>query len=50
MSHTDPHPRGRRSKTQSGPSLNILIKLMAVESPVFVPFFATHDGIIFKIF
>ncbi|KAG5618723.1 hypothetical protein H5410_018547 [Solanum commersonii] len=29
-------------KDTSGPSLNILIKLMAVESLVFAPFFATH--------
>jgi hypothetical protein len=28
----------------SGPSLNFLIKLMAVESLVFAPFFATHGG------
>ncbi|KAF2927786.1 hypothetical protein DAI22_06g230700 [Oryza sativa Japonica Group] len=33
-----------------GPSLNILIKLMAVESLVFAPFFATHGGILFKWF
>uniref|UniRef100_A0A0D6QWA3 H(+)-exporting diphosphatase n=1 Tax=Araucaria cunninghamii TaxID=56994 RepID=A0A0D6QWA3_ARACU len=36
-------------KDTSGPSLNILIKLMAVESLVFAPFFATHGGILFKI-
>ncbi|KAG2268426.1 hypothetical protein Bca4012_038170 [Brassica carinata] len=35
-------------KDTSGPSLNILIKLMAVESLVFAPFFATHGGILFK--
>lgn len=35
-------------KDTSGPSLNILIKLMAVESLVFAPFFAAHGGIIFK--
>ncbi|AQK39283.1 Pyrophosphate-energized vacuolar membrane proton pump 1 [Zea mays] len=35
-------------KDMSGPSLNILIKLMAVESLVFAPFFAAHGGIIFK--
>jgi H+-translocating diphosphatase len=29
-------------KDTSGPSLNILIKLMAVESLVFAPFFATQ--------
>ncbi|WMV35155.1 hypothetical protein MTR67_028540, partial [Solanum verrucosum] len=37
-------------KDTSGPSLNILIKLMAVESLVFAPFLATHGGILFKIF
>ncbi|KAH0659189.1 hypothetical protein KY289_027937 [Solanum tuberosum] len=37
-------------KDTSGPSLNILIKLMAVESLVFAPIFATHGGILFKIF
>merc|ERR1711934_749792 len=39
-------------KDTSGPSLNILIKLMAVESLVFAPFFATHtrDGLIFQFF
>lgn len=31
-------------KDTSGPSLNILIKLMAVESLVFAPFFASLDG------
>ncbi|CAN6980367.1 unnamed protein product [Brassica rapa subsp. trilocularis] len=35
-------------KDTSGPSLNILIKLMAVESLVFAPFFATHGGILFN--
>nr|GEV76643.1 pyrophosphate-energized vacuolar membrane proton pump-like [Tanacetum cinerariifolium] len=35
-------------KDTSGPSLNILIKLMAVESLVFAPFFATHGGVLFK--
>ncbi|TVU17487.1 hypothetical protein EJB05_33525, partial [Eragrostis curvula] len=35
-------------KDTSGPSLNILIKLMAVESLVFAPFFAAHGGIIFN--
>jgi hypothetical protein len=29
-------------KDTSGPSLNILIKLMAVESLVFAPFFHAH--------
>ncbi|CAF2085411.1 unnamed protein product [Brassica napus] len=37
-------------KDTSGPSLNILIKLMAVESLVFAPFFATHGGFLFRIF
>ncbi|KAH6787301.1 Inorganic H pyrophosphatase family protein [Perilla frutescens var. hirtella] len=37
-------------KDTSGPSLNILIKLMAVESLVFAPFFATHGGLLFKLF
>ncbi|KAG6556101.1 hypothetical protein Mapa_002042 [Marchantia paleacea] len=35
-------------KDTSGPSLNILIKLMAVESLVFAPFFAAHGGILLK--
>nr|CAB3460307.1 unnamed protein product [Digitaria exilis] len=35
-------------KDTSGPSLNILIKLMAVEALVFAPFFAQHGGIIFN--
>ncbi|KAI6689889.1 hypothetical protein NL676_026717 [Syzygium grande] len=37
-------------KDPSGPSLNILIKLMAVESLMFAPFFATHGSLLFKIF
>eukprot|EP00891_Asterochloris_glomerata_P003635 jgi/Astpho2/3635/Aster-06926 len=39
-------------KDTSGPSLNILIKLMAVESLVFAPFFKSHtpDGLIFQFF
>ena len=39
-------------KDTSGPSLNILIKLMAVESLVFAPFFARHtaDGLLFMLF
>ncbi|KAH7420948.1 hypothetical protein KP509_13G031900 [Ceratopteris richardii] len=36
-------------KDTSGPSLNILIKLMAEESLVFAPFFAAHGGLLFKI-
>ncbi|GBG89456.1 hypothetical protein CBR_g49246 [Chara braunii] len=34
-------------KDTSGPSLNILIKLMAVESLVFAPFFKEHGGVLF---
>ncbi|KAF8015626.1 hypothetical protein BT93_H1213 [Corymbia citriodora subsp. variegata] len=34
----------------SGPPLNILIQLVAVESLVFAPFFVTHGGLLFKIF
>eukprot|EP00244_Chara_vulgaris_P004349 TRINITY_DN1862_c0_g1_i1.p1 TRINITY_DN1862_c0_g1~~TRINITY_DN1862_c0_g1_i1.p1 ORF type:complete len:793 (-),score=170.63 TRINITY_DN1862_c0_g1_i1:478-2856(-) len=34
-------------KDTSGPSLNILIKLMAVESLVFAPFFKTYGGQLF---
>ncbi|KAK2631784.1 hypothetical protein EUGRSUZ_L02451 [Eucalyptus grandis] len=37
-------------KDTSGPPLNILIQLMAVESLVFAPFFTTHGGLLFKIF
>jgi inorganic pyrophosphatase len=39
-------------KDTSGPALNILIKLMAVESLVFAPFFAAHtrDGLLFQFF
>ncbi|KAH7302440.1 hypothetical protein KP509_23G073500 [Ceratopteris richardii] len=36
-------------KDTSGPSLNILIKLMAVESLVFAPFFAAHGGLLFTL-
>jgi inorganic pyrophosphatase len=36
-------------KDTSGPSLNILIKLMAVESLVFAPFFAAKGGWLFRI-
>ena len=35
-------------KDTSGPSLNILIKLMAVESLVFAPFFAAKGGWLFR--
>jgi inorganic pyrophosphatase len=40
-------------KDTSGPSLNILVKLMAVESLVFAPFFynvAGGEGLIFQFF
>lgn len=40
-------------KDTSGPSLNILIKLMAVESLVFAPFFyncAHGEGLLFQFF
>ena len=39
-------------KDTSGPALNILIKLMAVESLVFAPFFLAHtkEGLIFQFF
>ncbi|XP_021898896.1 pyrophosphate-energized vacuolar membrane proton pump 1-like [Carica papaya] len=53
---SDPHKAavigdtiGDPLKDTSGPSLNILIKLMAVESLVFAPFFAAHGGLIFKL-
>lgn len=53
---SDPHKAavigdtvGDPLKDTSGPSLNILIKLMAVESLVFAPFFAAHGGLLFKI-
>ena len=36
------------SRTPQGLLLNIVIKLMAVESLVFAPLFATHGGILFK--
>ncbi|KAF8043175.1 hypothetical protein BT93_A1499 [Corymbia citriodora subsp. variegata] len=41
---------GDPQKDPSGPALNILIQLMAVESLVLAPFFATHGGLLFKIF
>ena len=48
---SDLRPDTPRQDT-SGPSLNILIKLMAVESLVFAPFFQAHtpDGLIFRYF
>lgn len=33
-------------KDTSGPALNILVKLMAVESLVFAPFIKAHGGLI----
>jgi K(+)-stimulated pyrophosphate-energized sodium pump len=35
-------------KDTSGPSLNILIKLMAIISLVFVPFFVKYGGVLVK--
>ena len=35
-------------KDTSGPSLNILMKLMAILSVVFAPFFVSHGGLVFK--
>jgi K(+)-stimulated pyrophosphate-energized sodium pump len=35
-------------KDTSGPSLNILMKLMAILSLVFAPFFVAHGGILLK--
>ncbi|KAK3438420.1 hypothetical protein EUGRSUZ_C03040 [Eucalyptus grandis] len=37
-------------KDTSGPPLNILVQVMAVESLVFAPFFTTYGGLLFKIF
>jgi K(+)-stimulated pyrophosphate-energized sodium pump len=37
-------------KDTSGPSLNILIKLMAIISLVFVPFFVKNGGILLNMF
>jgi len=36
-------------KDTSGPALNILIKLMAVESLVFAPFFGAYGGLVFQL-
>lgn len=36
-------------KDTSGPSLNILMKLMAILSLVFAPFFAAHGGMLLKL-
>lgn len=37
-------------KDTSGPSLNILMKLMAILSLVFAPFFAHHGGVLLRLF
>ncbi len=37
-------------KDTSGPSINILMKLMAILSLVFAPFFVQHGGVIMRIF
>lgn len=37
-------------KDTSGPSINILIKLMAITSLVFVEFFSSHGGLIIRLF
>ncbi len=37
-------------KDTSGPSINILMKLMAILSLVFAPFFVQHGGVILKMF
>ena len=37
-------------KDTSGPSLNILMKLMAILSLVFAPFFEAHGGILLRLF
>lgn len=37
-------------KDTSGPSINILMKLMAILSLVFAPFFMSHGGVILRLF
>ena len=37
-------------KDTSGPAINILLKLCAIESVVLAPFFAAHGGLLFKLF
>ncbi|KAF8034929.1 hypothetical protein BT93_C1068 [Corymbia citriodora subsp. variegata] len=39
---------GGKRKDTSGPPLNILVQLMAIESLVFAPFFASYGGLLFK--
>ena len=53
---SDPHKAsvvgdtvGDPFKDTSGPSLNILLKLMAILSLVFVPFFVEHGGILLRL-
>jgi K(+)-stimulated pyrophosphate-energized sodium pump len=46
INHSD--PVGDPLKDTSGPSLNILIKLSAILSLVFVPFFVQYGGILLK--
>ncbi|KAF7850420.1 hypothetical protein BT93_L5521 [Corymbia citriodora subsp. variegata] len=41
---------GHPLKDISGPPLNVIVQLMAVESLVFAPFFASHGGLLFKYF
>ena len=37
-------------KDTSGPSINILMKLMAILSLVFAPFFVQHGGFLMRLF
>lgn len=56
LKESDPHKAsaigdaiGDLLRDTSGPSLNILIKLMAVESLVLAPFFSSHGGLLLKL-